>query len=64
LLRKRIDPRTRKDRIQQRINSWQLQIPHLAEQYLKWKEARHLPPESSQMQDAVWTMQTISFSGM
>ena len=35
--RKRVDSRTRKDRIQQRVNAWQRQIPYLAEQYLKWK---------------------------
>ena len=54
----------RKDRIQKRIDSWQLQIPHLADQYVKWKEAGGPPQESSQNQEAMWSMETISFSGM
>lgn len=53
-----MDLRTRKDRIQQRVDAWQSQIPHLADQYLKWKEGG-LPNESK---GAVWTMDTISFS--
>jgi hypothetical protein len=62
--RKRIDARTRKDRIQQRVNAWQRQIPHLADQYLKWKEAGGRGDRLSEMQmEAAWVMETISFSG-
>ena len=57
--RKHIDSRTRKDRIQRRVDAWQRQIPHLAKQYLKWKEGG-APEEST---EAVWKMETISFSG-
>ena len=63
LLRKHIDPRICKDHIQQHINAWQIQVLHLAKQYLKWEEAGGPPPEPSQMQE-VWTMEMISFSGM
>jgi hypothetical protein len=63
--RKRIDSRTRKDRIQQRINAWQLQIPALAEQYLKWKAMRQPCDDPSEMGiDASWEIKTITFSGM
>jgi hypothetical protein len=63
--RKRVDTRTRKDRIQKRVNAWQLQIPALAEQYLKWKETGRPCDDPSEMEiEAPWTIETISFSGM
>lgn len=63
-IRKRIDARTRKDRIQQRINAWQCQIPRLAEQYLKWKEAGGRGDASSEMiTEPAWEIDTILFSG-
>ena len=59
--RKRVDSRTRKDRIQQRINAWQRQIPYLAEQYLKWKATGQPCDDPSEM--ASWVIETVSFSG-
>jgi hypothetical protein len=62
--RKRIDARTRKDRIQQHVNAWQRQIPLLADQFLKWKEAGGRGDGLSEMQmEPAWEMDTISFSG-
>ena len=63
--RKRVDPRTRKDRIQQRVNAWQLQIPALAEQYLKWKAMGRPCDDQSEIEiEEPWIIETISFSGM
>ena len=61
--RKRVDSRTRKDLIQQRVNAWRLQIPALAEQYLKWKAGQ--PLDLSEMGiEASWEIETLTFSGM
>ena len=63
--RKRIDSRTRKDRIQRRINAWQLQIPALAEQYLKWKAMGQPCDDPSEMEiEPSWEIETLTFSGM
>ncbi|KDR71992.1 hypothetical protein GALMADRAFT_74454 [Galerina marginata CBS 339.88] len=64
-LSKHIDSRTRKNRIQQRINAWQRQIPHLAEQYLKWKhEGAPVLGDSDTEVETVWSLETVSFSDL
>ena len=63
--RKRVDSRTRKDRIQKRVKAWQLQIPALTEQYLKWKATGRPCNDPSEIEkEASWEIETISFSGM
>ncbi|KAF8164965.1 hypothetical protein B0H34DRAFT_687229 [Crassisporium funariophilum] len=60
-LSKRIDSRTRKDRIQQRVNAWQRQIPQLAAQYLDWKQTGAPLDETSEM-EATWVIEVMSFT--
>ncbi|KAF8167514.1 hypothetical protein B0H34DRAFT_669941 [Crassisporium funariophilum] len=64
-LLKHIDSQTRKDCIQQRVNAWQRQIPHLAKQYLKWKQEGAPAQETSDMQiGTAWSLETVSFSDL
>jgi hypothetical protein len=54
---KRYDTRTRKDRVQRRVNTWKLQIPQLAIKYLEWKEHG-----VEQLQfEAPWDIEVINF---
>ena len=63
--RKHIDPCPREDRIQQCVNAWKRQIPHLAEQYLRWKAPGCPCDDPSEMEiEASWSIEIISFSGV
>ena len=73
--RKRGDPRTRKDRIQQRINAWRQQLPLLVNAYLAWNCATsssiQLPPNgltpdldtSPPLQSSSWKIKVLDFYG-
>jgi hypothetical protein len=67
---KRGDPRTRNDRIQERINSWRIQMPSLVDAYLAWKHDSRCSPGSENassaetaMEIASWPIVTLSLEG-
>jgi hypothetical protein len=57
---KRIDSRTRRDRIKQRIDAWKRQTPILATVYLRWKCSGDPAPEIDSQE--LWTIEVMSFT--
>ncbi|KIY46979.1 hypothetical protein FISHEDRAFT_46279 [Fistulina hepatica ATCC 64428] len=54
------DPRTRQNRVQERVNSWRKQLSRLKRAYLHWKA--HGPPEAAE--EGGWAMTVCSLRGI
>lgn len=63
LYRKRGDPRTRMDRVQQRVNAWRQQLPLLVEAYLLWNSTKSDPRTSSTLPhpNSNWKIKVLDF---
>lgn len=60
LPRKRIDSRTRRDRIKQQVDAWKRQTPILATAYLQWKCSGDPAAEIDGQE--LWTIEIMSFT--
>lgn len=62
IYRKRGDPRSRTDRVQQRVNAWRQQLPHLVEAYLLWNSTKSDPRTSSfPLPNSTWKINILDF---
>jgi hypothetical protein len=72
-IRKRGDPRRRKNRIQEHINAWRRQLPWLVDAYLAWRNESSgrptLDPSDSNVEDSAamdssWAITVLDFYGV
>jgi hypothetical protein len=59
--RKRGDPRSRADRVQQRVDAWRQQLPLLVDAYLSWNSTKSEPRLSTPFPESSWKIRVLDF---